>query len=591
MASPLRNRKQHRFPGLAPVVVVLAYVGKLLSTQLACRPSGQARALAGRWEESPGQASSTDQIDRTGTPSASDLIVSEDAIADEKQRTKGDAVHVRPGESIQAALDEVADDPALNRVVVEAGTYRPSSPRQSLVWFNAKHDGITLQANGKVVLTGANPQVANRSAKSYPAIVNHVVYFGDGISNRTILRGFTITGANGFVTTKLGPTIEPDSSEPRLKKAAFFYTDGGGIKIFGRSYPTIENNQIVDNYCSPCGAGISIEHRGYQEQSVIIRNCVFRNNRVPLTGAALDLLDHEYGSSAIVENCLFVANLANCKKDKMSRKLGTWKPDEGHGAVTVFAFSRLSMRRCTLVGNRNGIDDLSPNSSYSRCIFWKNDSEGGWPTKRRYELDLKDTRAVKECFIGGYVSPKMAANLDPTSNVLDAPDPRFDDHFSPRNRLYKDVGYRAPMPPADGSEKPSNENDMGDSRALGDSLRVSVRGSDFNWYFTYHTSEDMQTGRTVSSKRNLHVPVNVPVELSIESDDYLYSLALPRFNVKEIAVPDLTHKLKFTAKDPGVSPLVGDQFCGYTHPNLIGRVIAVEENEFLTWLSAQSHRE
>ena len=130
--------------------------------------------------------------------------------------------------------------------------------------------------------------------------MNHVVYFGDGIGPETKLHGFKITGANDFVTTKLGPSIEP-TTDDRLKRTTFFYTDGGGIKIFGRSYPTLESLEIYENYASPCGAGISVEHRGFTDQAVTIRDCIFRNNRVPLTGAALDLLDHEKGSSAVVE--------------------------------------------------------------------------------------------------------------------------------------------------------------------------------------------------------------------------------------------------------------------------------------------------
>ena len=40
----------------------------------------------------------------------------------------------------------------------------------------------------------------------------------------------------------------------------------------------------------------------------MIENCVFRNNRAQITGAAVDLLP---GSSAVISNCLFTGNLAN----------------------------------------------------------------------------------------------------------------------------------------------------------------------------------------------------------------------------------------------------------------------------------------
>ena len=58
------------------------------------------------------------------------------------------------------------------------------------------HDGITLEAVGEVVLTAANSAIADKKAPSFPAVVNHVVYFGDGVSTKTVLRGFRVTGAN-----------------------------------------------------------------------------------------------------------------------------------------------------------------------------------------------------------------------------------------------------------------------------------------------------------------------------------------------------------------------------------------------------------
>lgn len=537
--------------------------------------------------DAPSDAPNNSSTD--GTPDLNDLLVTDEVVDQPEtfERVQGDAIHVRPGDNIQAALDEVSENASLNRVVVEAGTYRPQAPAQALIWFNAKHDGITLVARGEVVLSAQNSRIANRSAKSYPAIVNHVVYFGDGVSNRTTLRGFKITGANGYITTKLGPQIEPDFAEPQLKKTPFFYTDGGGIKIFARSYPTIEDCEIYDNYCSPCGAGISIEHRGYTDQAVIIRNCILRNNNVPLTGAALDLLGLDQGSHAIVENCLFIENSSNCPLDKMSTKLGSWKPKDGHGAVTVFGKSKLTMRRCTFVGNRNGVDDLGPNCTYDNCIFWKNDKEGGWPTNPRYEFEVDNPKGVTNCVIGGYVSDRMKAQVDPTKNMFDAPDPRFNKQFVPQNSVYKETGYR-PTKPNASTDQARHDGQHVDSNLLAQTLEISVTGRDFNWYFAYPTKSDHAQ---VLARRNLYVPTNVPIQLRIESEDYLYSLALPQFEAQEIAVPKMTHKLAFTAKEAGVSQLVGDQFCGYSHPDLMGNVIALEPKEFLLWLATESSQE
>ena len=105
------------------------------------------------------------------------------------------------------------------------------------------------------------------SAPSYPAVVNHVVYFGDGISRKTVLRGFKITGANNF-TTGSGEQSPIESDD--VRKTPFFYTDGGGIKIYARSYPTIEHVEVYGNYTSPCGGGVSVEHLGQMQDSAAV---------------------------------------------------------------------------------------------------------------------------------------------------------------------------------------------------------------------------------------------------------------------------------------------------------------------------------
>ncbi len=76
--------------------------------------------------------------------------------------------------------------------------------------------------------------------------------------------------------------------------------------------PTIENVEVVDNYTSPCGGGVSVEHLDQIQESLLFRNCIFRNNRTQTTGSAVDLLR---ASHATIENCLFVGNLANLGVD------------------------------------------------------------------------------------------------------------------------------------------------------------------------------------------------------------------------------------------------------------------------------------
>ncbi len=371
------------------------------------------------------------------------LIISTTGCTNNKSKQFPDSegiYHVYPGESIQRALNAAAESKNAKHVIVHSGIYSSNDHAQALIYFNSVHDGITLEADGQVTLTSANPKIADRSAESFPAVVNHVVYFGDGVSRKTVLRGFNITGANNFVTRADEPVcIETLPSASPLKKKIFFYSDGGAIKIFGRSYPTIDSVNIYNNYASPCAGGVSIENQGFNEQAPLLKNCIFRNNRSQVTGSAVDVLP---GGNAVIENCLFVNNIANTGEDYIGQRSGNeYNKKHGSGALTVFRRSKAKVIRCTFTGNWNGVDDKGVANTYRDCIFWKNISAGGISKGSRYEIDIVDGTGVRNCWIkGNIIDRRNTINLE--INVLDAPDPRFDKNYTPLAEEYSEVGYR-----------------------------------------------------------------------------------------------------------------------------------------------------
>ncbi len=342
--------------------------------------------------------------------------------------------NVYPGGDIQAALEAAAVNSEHKAVTVHAGTYRPDSARQALIWFNERHDGIQLQAQGEVILTAANPDIANEADASYPAVVNHVVYFGDGISRTTVFDGFRITGANGFLTYG-GPSIESS----KRTRTLFFYRDGGAIKIFGRSHPTIRNIEVYDNYANPCGGGISIEHGPDVPNStpVLIENCIMRNNRAEITGAAIDVLP---ASHAEIRNCLFVGNVANVGHDWISGA-EPYNGKHGSGALTVFDTAAATVGNSTFTNNWAGVDDRAASSAYRNNIFWKNNLPGGIAKGARYEMDIVNSGGVTGNFINGDVDD-LQNSIDTERNTLNAPDPLFDGNFVPTAPEYSGVGYR-----------------------------------------------------------------------------------------------------------------------------------------------------
>jgi hypothetical protein len=199
----------------------------------------------------------------------------------------------------------------------------------------------------------------------------------------------------------------------------------------------------VDNYASPCAGGVSVQHAelggGNSPGAVIIEDCVFRNNRAQITGAAVDLLP---GSSAIISNCLFVGNVANLGVNYIDANQAV--PGFTNSApLTVFPRSRAIVRNCTFTGNRNAVGDLGNRSVYQDCVFWRNTLGNAFYGGRRYELDIADQARVTGCFFGGPVRDPNRVISD-ASNVFNAVDPAFDAQFQPRAAEYKNAGFRPP---------------------------------------------------------------------------------------------------------------------------------------------------
>jgi len=360
------------------------------------------------------------------------------------------AYYVFPGDNIQDALQQAAENKTIKVVKVHAGVYRPDSKRQALIWFNKRHDGIRLEAEGFVTLTAANSELAAPSEPGFPAVVNHVVYFGDGISSNTVLKGFRITGASNFVTRKLTGEIEPDRTIP---KNWFFYADGGAIKVFGRSCPRIDRVEVVDNFSSPCGAGISVQQQGFNQEPVWIENCVFLRNRAQVTGAAIDLLA---GSCAVINNCLFVGNVSNTGEDVVAKQSGE-RPFVNSGVLTIFQNSRAVVRNCTFTGNRNGVDDMGGKSSYLNCIFLDNNVDAGLKGSARYELAVNAGAKVSGCFIKGKVHDVNHV-ISAQDNVLEPSPPNFDQGFVPEAPEYKTTGYRPVAADRVSTPRPAKES-------------------------------------------------------------------------------------------------------------------------------------
>jgi len=123
---------------------------------------------------------------------------------------------------------------------------------------------------------------------------------------------------------------------------------------------------------------------------------------------------------------------------------------------------------------------------------------------------------------------------------------------------------------------------------------VEATGRNFQWWFRYPGADgDLGTPDDIQSNRFLMLPPDVDVTILLASEDYIYTMSLPPYGLREIAVPDLIHKLVFHTKTWEEFDLLVDPLCSFRfyHDEVMGRVSIAPRRDFSTWfgLSKSSH--
>ncbi|SER14833.1 cytochrome c oxidase subunit 2 [Faunimonas pinastri] len=82
----------------------------------------------------------------------------------------------------------------------------------------------------------------------------------------------------------------------------------------------------------------------------------------------------------------------------------------------------------------------------------------------------------------------------------------------------------------------------------------------------------------------LHVPVNKPVRLIMNSEDVIHSFYVPSFRLKQDVVPGLTTQLVFTPIKVGTFRLLCAEYCGTDHSAMTGKIVVMTPEDYSRWL-------
>ena len=89
----------------------------------------------------------------------------------------------------------------------------------------------------------------------------------------------------------------------------------------------------------------------------------------------------------------------------------------------------------------------------------------------------------------------------------------------------------------------------------------------------------------------LHIPVGVPVKLTMTSQDVIHDFYIPAFRVKKDVLPGRYTSLWFEPTETGTFHIFCGQYCGTNHSEMIGWVYVMEPADYAAWLAGGEQTE
>jgi cytochrome c oxidase subunit 2 len=117
---------------------------------------------------------------------------------------------------------------------------------------------------------------------------------------------------------------------------------------------------------------------------------------------------------------------------------------------------------------------------------------------------------------------------------------------------------------------------------------MEVYASQFDWRARYPDAQgNFESADVVETPYEITVPEDVPVVFRLKSRDVLHSFFVPKFRLKQDAVPGMNIPVWFEAQEAGSYDLICAELCGWGHYKMAGRIHVLPQAEFDQWLAEQ----
>ena len=125
---------------------------------------------------------------------------------------------------------------------------------------------------------------------------------------------------------------------------------------------------------------------------------------------------------------------------------------------------------------------------------------------------------------------------------------------------------------------------MGRDRNRPPALTLHVTGHQW-WWETRYEFPDLPD--RVITANEIHVPVGVPVQLVLTTNDVIHSFWVPQLQGKIDLIPGDTNQLRLAVNRAGTYPGICSEFCGAQHAKMGVIVVAEDSSTFRQWARNQ----
>ncbi len=115
-------------------------------------------------------------------------------------------------------------------------------------------------------------------------------------------------------------------------------------------------------------------------------------------------------------------------------------------------------------------------------------------------------------------------------------------------------------------------------------LQLQVTSQQFWWAIDYRSDDPSQGFQTANE---IHLPVNVPVTLSLHSPDVIHSFWVPNLHGKQDLIPGRDTDIHLHPTRTGIFRGQCAEFCGAQHANMALYVIVESQADFDRWRASQ----